>query len=504
MRFILSWLTFILTLACLAPGVGAREATPAPDLVLTGVLTRADHEHYREVPFDLPEGVTRLSVILTYTGRENRSVIDLGLMDPDRFRGWSGGARDRITLSTEEATSGYLPGPLTPGRWRLLLGAPNIRPEGEARYEARVYFERAARPAEFAPSFPEPAPLNPAPGWYRGDLHMHTAHSDASCRTQSGGRAPCPTYRTVEAAAARGLDFIAVTDHNTTSGYGDLRQLQPAFDTLLLVAGREVTTFFGHANVFGPTAFLDFRMTEGSAEQTGRWLEAARAQGGLVSINHPGMPSGEICMGCGWTAELPGLDAVQAVEVINGGTLAQTGSAEGPLQGFDFWHTRLNAGARLIGIGGSDNHDALRPLEERGAIGNPTTVVHMPALSTAGLLEGLRQGRVFIDIDGDSDRFLDMSAQAGDVTVPMGGAFKARPGQAVRVNVQARGAAGGQLEMIVDGAVVPDLARPIATNDAEVRLDWTVGRSGWLRVNVRDAAGRLILVGNPIFAEAIP
>lgn len=496
-------LAAILFLTMIAPAALAEDGGPRPDLVLTGELRRADHEHYREVPFDLPEGVTRVSVVFAYSGKEQRSVIDLGLFDPQRFRGWSGGARDRFTISAEEATPGYLPGPLPAGRWRLILGAPNIRPDGAARYEANVFFEREARSTDFAAGFPLSAPLNPDTGWYRGDLHTHTGNSDASCRTQSGARAPCPTYRTVEAAAARGLDFIAVTDHNTTAHYAALRELQPAFDELLLVPGREITTFFGHANVFGPTDFLDFRMTDPRAPTAGSWLDAARAGGGLISINHPGLPSGEICMGCGWIVDVRDPAAFDLVEVVNGGTLTQTGSAEGPLQGFDFWHARLNAGARVIGIGGSDNHDALRPPDQPGAIGAPTTVVHMGELSLAGLLDGLRAGRVFIDLDGRPDRLLDMSARAGERQAVMGQTLAVEPDEQVQVRVTVRGANGGRMETVVDGVASPDMSRDIRGDSVDLTLDWTGGLARrWLRVDVRDASGRLVLIGNPIFLNS--
>ncbi|MBU1271600.1 MAG: CehA/McbA family metallohydrolase [Alphaproteobacteria bacterium] len=497
-------LAAILFLAATAPAALAGEPDPRPDLVLTGELRRADHERYREAAFDLPEGVTRLSVVFAYSGKEARSVIDLGLFDPQRFRGWSGGARDRFTISAEEATPGYLPGPLPAGRWRLILGAPNIRPGGAARYEAKVFFEREPRPADFAAGYPLPAPLNPAAGWYRGDLHTHTGHSDASCRTRSGARAPCPVYRTVEAAAARGLDFIAVTDHNTTAHYAALRELQPAFDDLLLVPGREITTFFGHANVFGPTDFLDFRMTDVGPPAPGNWLDAARAEGGLISINHPGLPSGEICMGCGWILNVQDPAAFDLVEVVNGGTLTQTGSAEGPLQGFDFWHARLNAGARIIGIGGSDNHDALRPLDQPGAIGDPTTVVHMRELSLAGLLDGLRAGRVFIDLEGRPDRLLDLSAQAGDRRAVMGQTLAVAPGERVQVTAIVRGVDGGRMEVVVDGVPSPALSRAIRGDNVDLTLDWAGGEvRRWLRADVRDASGRLVLVGNPVFLQRV-
>jgi len=64
-----------------------------------------------------------------------------------------------------------------------------------------------------------------------------------------GQKVPCPLFLTVEAAVARGLDFIAVTDHSTQSHYDAERELQPYFDDILLLPGREITTYRGHANV---------------------------------------------------------------------------------------------------------------------------------------------------------------------------------------------------------------------------------------------------------------
>ncbi len=75
-----------------------------------------------------------------------------------------------------------------------------------------------------------------------------------------------------------------------------MREAQPYFDRLLLVPGREITTFQGHANVFGVTQFIDFRVGDQSVPTMNALLENTRRLGALVSINHPGLPSGESCM----------------------------------------------------------------------------------------------------------------------------------------------------------------------------------------------------------------
>lgn len=87
--------------------------------------------------------------------------------------------------------------------------------------------------------------------------------------------------------------------------------------------------------------------------------DAARA-GALVSINHPGAPSGEICMGCGWTPSSPvNMHLLAAVEAINGGSELHG------LNGITFWEKQLDSGYRLTGIGGSDNHKRAQPAGAR-------------------------------------------------------------------------------------------------------------------------------------------
>jgi len=76
----------------------AASGEAKADLVLTGEITYADNQTYREVPFSVPEGVTRVTVQFSYSGREQRTTIDLGLFDGERFRGWSGGNKDTFTI----------------------------------------------------------------------------------------------------------------------------------------------------------------------------------------------------------------------------------------------------------------------------------------------------------------------------------------------------------------------------------------------------------------------
>jgi hypothetical protein len=476
----------------------SRAAEPPPDLTLTGTLTGKDHQTYREVPFKVPPGVTRLTLTLAYTGKEQRAVIDLGLRDPQRLRGWSGGNKDRVVIEEADATPSYLPGPIPAGTWKLVLGAPNLRPNGQATYTANVWFGRAGDPF---PGF-SPMPTRAGPGWYRGDLHMHTAHSDGGCTSRKGARIPCPVFKTLEAAEAAGLDFVAVSDHNTIAQAASLRELAPYFDDLLLIPAREITTFHGHANVFGTTAPLDFQLASSRLPTMAALQDEVERAHGLLSINHPGLPSGESCMGCGWTAPDTDWSRVQAVEVLNGGALRAVGSAEGPASGLPFWEARLNAGFRLTAVGGSDNHDAEKtPAAANEGVGRPVTVVHAAELSQAAVLDAIRQGHVFIDVWGTKDRLLEVEAKAGGGSVQMGDLLPAAAGTPVEVAVHVAGAPPGAVLSLAGDAPAPRLDHP-ALDGPEARQTLRLvadGRPHWLRVDVRDTKGQLILIGNPIY-----
>jgi hypothetical protein len=487
--------TFLAALVALALlfDVAAARAEPAraPDMTLTGVLTRAAHETYTEVPFKVPAGVERIRVEFDYTGREQRSVIDLGLRDPQRFRGWSGGNKSRFTVAESDATPSYVSGPLPAGTWRLVLGAPNIRKDAEAAYTARIWLDRKGAP--FA-GFND-GPLATGERWWRGDLHMHTANSDGSCLSRKGVNVPCPTYKTVEAAAARGLDFIAITDHNTTAHYAAMRELAPYFDDLLMIPGREITTFHGHANAFGPTDYLDFQLGGPRAQSLAAIQSEIEAAHGILSINHPGLPTGEACMGCGWNPPNTDYSRVQAVEAVNG---ALTG---GPLSGIPFWEMRLNEGHRMTAIGGSDNHDATMDPKVPKAIGVPTTVVRASELSQAAILDAIGKGHVFIDTAGTRDRILEVKASLNGATAQMGDALAAPAGSRVNIAVHVVGAPGAVVSLAGDGAkLVAAGDTRLTSADQTLSFDLTSdGARRWLRIDVRNPDGALLLLGNPIY-----
>lgn len=475
--------------------VEARAQEQKPDLVLQGTIVETQRETYVEVPFTVPAGVVRVSVEFSYTGHEKKATIDLGLLDNERFRGWSGGNKSAFTISETDATPSYLPGPVKPGIWKLLLGVPSMPAGVQSRYTAKVYFGREGQRigASTFGAAAVPEPVREGPAWFRGDLHMHDAHSDGSCASEAGKKIPCPLFKTVEAAQARGLDFIAITDHNTVSHFNEVRELAPYFDKMLLIPGREITTFDGHANVFGTTEFIDFRLTSKSVPTFNDLLNEVEKKHALISINHPGLPTGAACMGCGWSVKDTDFSRVHVIEAINGGLV------EGPLSGIPFWQKRLNDGFRVTAIGGSDNHNASYAPEHESAIGKPTTVVYAANLSEAALLEAIREGHVFVDTQGSRDRAIEFTATSGTQTARMGDAMKAPAGSRVHFVLTMENLTGSRAEVVRDGVArgLGDAVR----NAKETREfdDTSDGGKHWIRVNVRGEDGRLLVLGNPVY-----
>ena len=477
----------IILFLLLAPLSKAQSASHA--LVLEGHVTGAQNKTYFEVPFEVPAGTHRISVDFSYTGKAQHTALDLGIFDPLRFRGASGGNKSHFTISETDATPSYLPGVIPPGQWKLLIAVPNIRVSQVAHYRAEIRFNSPAEDRGFTS-----APLATGEHWYRGDLHMHTAHSDGSCASQSGKRVPCPVFLTAQTAASRGLDFIAISDHNTDSQYDVMRELQPYFDKVLLIPGREITTFWGHFNIFGVTQFVDYRTVAHNGLDLNGVLRDVAAKGGIASINHADAPSGEICMGCGWRPPAPvDMNLFTGVEVINGGQIL--------LSSADLWDKEIAAGHRLTALGGSDNHNATIPAGQPGAIGRPTTVVEASELSVPAILDAIRHGRVFVDLTSSHNKILDLDAQAGAKHARMGEGLNTAAGTLVHLNVHIEACSGDSVHLLLDGHESSALAPKLVPGpDTTLRAQWTaVAGRHWLRAEVRDNHGALLVLSNPIY-----
>ncbi|MFI6601989.1 CehA/McbA family metallohydrolase [Nonomuraea sp. NPDC050536] len=346
----------------------------------------------REVPFEVPAGARSVTVRLDYD--RSRGVLDLGCGSPDGFRGWSGGARDEYTITADWATPGYLPGELEPGVWHVWLRLHRIPPEG-LDYTLDISFDAQERPATAEPPVAERPPRREIPEidgmrWYAGDFHSHTVHSDGSLTIEE----------LAELAKSRGLDFLAVTDHNTVSHHPWLAKIDRG---IALLPGQEVTTDRGHANVFGDVGWVDFR------EPADSWVRHAQREGGLISINHP------LGGDCAWLQPLT--ERPRIAEVWHSGWWDRRWGA--PLAWAQAWRDDV------IPIGASDFHRH----GDDGPPGAPTTWVL--AADTSLVFEAVAAGRTAISA-GPGDPLL---VRLGDelLALDADGLILVRPGGARQV-----------------------------------------------------------------------
>ena len=164
----------------------------------------------------------------------------------------------------------------------------------------------------------------------RFDLHMHTHHS-RDCTI--------PTANVIRLCRRRGLDGIAVTDHNTLAGGLEAADLAPP--GLTVIPGEEVKSSEGE--IIG--LFLRREVPAGlSREQTAGQI---REQGGVVIVPHPFDPLRTSPLKTPALERLVAAGLVDAIEVLNARMALRSHNARGAL-----YATQTG----LPGTAGSDGH----------------------------------------------------------------------------------------------------------------------------------------------------
>jgi predicted metal-dependent phosphoesterase TrpH len=440
------------------------------------------------IPVVVPQGVRQIAVSYTYDRPTPPpgalgNALDIGIFDesgyrlgdPSGFRGWSGGFRTSFAISRAEATPGYLPGPVRRGVWHVILAPYTVAPQGLAwSVEVTLTHGDPGPAAPFAPA-PERA-AGRGRAWYRGDMHLHTVHSD-------GRRLP---EEVAAGARAAGLDFIVSTEHNTSSA-GRIWGAHAGPD-LLILNGEEITTRNGHYLALGlpPTAWIDWRYRAADG-QLRRFTHDIHAAGGLAVAAHPYAP----CLGCAWKFGYAGMDAI---EVWNGPWTADDEAAVAT------WDNLLVAGADRDGwlpaVGDSDAHN------DGQVIGLPQTVVLADDLHRKAIMAGVRAGRSWIAESSAVD--LSLSAAAAGRTAGIGERLPVPEDAEVNVRLAVTGAPGCAVRFVTDQGQRYATLRP-AEGTGEVAWATTPRNSRYVRAEVRrrqptpTTADTMVALTNPIF-----
>jgi len=466
----------------------ANAADPVPRIIKAHFTPKQQQvDRYVQVPFDVAQGTTRIDIDLKYDRANGDNVVDLGLLEPGSlelgtraFRGWTGGERSTIFVSASDATPGYWPGPIQAGQWNVGLGLYKV---GASGVDVEVTVRTSSAPiTEPMPSLPARAkePIKTGEGWYSGALHAHTHNSDGALSAQA----------LAEKARAEGLDFLAITDHNNTA------HQREAIDVpgLLTIVGEEVTTPGGHANVWGLGGvrdFVDFRVQAGD-RAIKSFFAAAAARGALMGINHP---YGD-CVACNWTHDVP--DGASTIEI----TSRDPGEVT---RAMALWDSILRQGRHLTAIGVRDWHRGDAP------IGAASVRVWAKELSTAAILDGIRNGRVVVMLDATTappsarlvatTEYVPNGIVAGVKGALVGEAITIEAEQQYHYLVDVEGSAytGARVDLYWNGERIA--TAPLVNGRA--RFDRFAGSSGYLRATIFSAAGAPIAIINPILINII-
>lgn len=459
--------------------------------------------------FRLPVGVgaRAIRIALRFTPARSgklRNLVTLTVFDPHGFRGAAHrhDPAQQVTIGRDTATPGFLPGPLAPGDWVIELDLHAVLPSsaGGVQYKLQAHVEDDSDgAADLPPDGDGPVPDSPPlevgvpqqrqPAaiplqteepvrWLKGDLHFHSNHSDGRWTLDD----------IVEYVRRNHLDFVALTDHNTTSASEALHDaLAAAGLHVITIPALELTTFWGHANALGVSRWIDWRVRgpEGLPRQIGSDPDAAETRtfahaaaevheaGGLFVINHPRAAGYPICTGCRWEQGDASATYADAIEVMNGPWPRPQNA--GALELWDRW---LNSGHRIPAIAGSDSHG----------------FAHHPA----------QLGFTFVRAAPDATAILD-AVRAGVSYMSRGPAVIWRsptPAQrmapeATELVLDVQGVSAAMEAVVIGGG--QRIATHLIREDGEVRLPLNGTREAWYRVELRDARGEVMALTNPAF-----
>ncbi len=399
-------------------------------LTFDGMAPLGGPDHFY-VPFQVPAGVREIEI--HHDNQSAVNILDWGVVDQNGYRGWGGGTGENAVLGEQAASRAYVPGPIAAGQWKVVVGKAKI-----IQSPATYHLEITLRDTPTLMPQPERTPYVQAPPlrrehrYYAGDLHAHSLHStDAR-----------PTLEEMVALAqSRGLDFLVISDHNTVTQLDFFAQVQRQHPDLLLVPGIEVTTYAGHAGAIGATHFVEHKIGLSVPSFT-EVAAAVHGQGALLSINHPVLDLGDVCIGCAWKHDLDGI-AVDAVEIGTGGQMQ--GAVLFTPGAIKFWEGLLGKGRHVAAVGGSDDHLAGKGTGRRDSpIGDPTTLIFAEELSVPAILGGLQGGRTVVKLQGPSDPMIELGA--GDLRVG-----DTLSGRSAILTARIKGGLGGSARFVTNG-----------------------------------------------------
>jgi hypothetical protein len=249
-------------------------------------------------------------------------------------------------------------------------------------------------------------------GWYGGDTHHHSLHSD-------GRQTPS---QIAPAMKGVGLSWGILSDHNSTTGNREWVS-NSSYD-FVAIPGNEITTEptynsdasgYGHMNqsfindlngTYPSLKNIWCRAVFTSHDDVQMMIDMTKKQNGFFAINHP-------FQSWDWSGRFKSwgiINNFDAIEVWNGDpphSLTTNNWDKNQINintwAVHAWFSYLNAGNRLSGIAGSDCHDIFGtnsyPKGEfywTTTTGNARTYINTKKLNNENIKKSLREGRIFL------------------------------------------------------------------------------------------------------------
>lgn len=357
--------------------------------------------------------------------------------------------------------------------------------------------------------------LSKEPGWFFGDLQVRSKH---------GGGAETVAQLVARAEKAK-LDFLAITDRNTLAACHD-----PAFrsDSVVLIPAMEWgSDDRGVALIYGPRTAPDQVETNEEAQAL---VYRVQAQGGVFAVAHPCFPTAPwkwdlyfpnaIQIWCREWSRVPRISLAALGEELSRRennelvySIARAAVSEGLTpdgkemlyslsandQALRYWTLELARGLKASPIAGSLSSSPKIP------IGRPVTCVFALEKSLPGILDGMRNGRMFVTFDR-SGPLLRLHADVGNdgkFDVGMGGIIPLRTETVFEIVV--KNGIGKKLEFICNGRYV--LSKMIEVENQSVRFTDTPATYSVYYVRVSQQAknafgtNEILAVSSPIYAQ---
>jgi predicted metal-dependent phosphoesterase TrpH len=299
------------------------------------------------------------------------------------------------------------------------------------------------------------------PGWYSADMHNHSVYSF--------NPEDYPVRDMTEAARAKGLDILSLTDYNTFS-QADACRAQSTAD-FFCIPGEEIANpVWGHANA----QFIHKKVYEFLSPQ--HWIDNVHAQGGMFFVNHPYLEMRE------WRDwNFKGYDGI---EILNGNKIPMDPVN---VKAFDKWDQLNRKGLHLYGIADSDAHTPY-------AVGTYRNYVYATSFTIPAIEEGFKKGIFFVS-NGPM-----LSFTVNDM--PMGSTIKLKKGQSISIKasylpyaqVPENSPAIQKIILFRDGYIIA------TSNNNFLDYSCSPDKSGFYRVEIFTNNGGFA-ASNPVWVE---